>query len=170
MGGQGSGTQPSKQGSSLREQRLIQQLVEIQPTCKAVSGADRCLGCHRSSLDRQIGIPGKSCHAGIAAGRQPGFSTCHGTYSALLLALAIGTRDDSLNRGSSLGAGSSIGRHCSAKAFTVASHLEAAGGLEGGGGTYVAATGVRNTLRQVRTNGNLVVKRWCCYRGVSTSV
>ena len=106
----------------------------------------------------QTGTRGTWCRVGIATGRQPAFSTCHRKYLVALTIFYGEERiiNDLLYRGSSLSAGSSVCRHCSAKTFTVAPDLEAAGGgMEEQGGTYVAATGVRNALRQVRTNRNL---------------
>ena len=79
VGGQGSGTQPSKQGSSLRDLMLISDPVELfckaRLTCKAMFGAHRWPDCRKSLRGKLVCTRSRSSHGHIARGTRPGFST-----------------------------------------------------------------------------------------------
>ena len=165
VGGQGSGTQPSKQGSSLRNTILSSRQVnwEFNPHAK------QCLALIGILVVTGLDWTGRA---------------------ALVVSRAVWTlqRADGL---SSPPVDGDIQLYCRLSLFRPKMKLTLQGfqsphrlqhklqlqckdihsrpqprsirrNAGDAGGTYVAATGVRDTLRQVRTNRNLVMKRRCC--------
>ena len=131
-GGQGSGTQPSKQGSSLRRKYIlsVSKCWKFNPHAKkcltligvlVVTGLD---WAGRPAL--VVGGAMRALQRADGLGSPPGVGDIHLSYRLSHLGPEM---KDSLYRGSSFRAGSSIGCHCSAKAFTVTSDLETIGRL-----------------------------------------